>query len=231
MIAVYLSVLNTYIKDTSQTGHGTKKGLIMSQKLAIAAAAVVGIGILGTIGVTQFGGSSLEDCSATAVAGGDIGGSFELLDKNGNLVTDRDIITEPTLIYFGFTFCPDFCPVDMARNSQAVDLLAEQGISATPLFISIDPERDTPEIVGDYAYNFHDRAIGLTGSAEQVDAASKAYRTFYQKDSSGDPDYYLMQHTTLTYLTLPEIGFVEFFRNTNTAEEVAETVTCFVNAT
>lgn len=199
----------------------------MSKNLAIAAAAVVGLGIGGTIAVTQFAGGGLEQCGASAVAGGDIGGSFELLDKDGNLVTDKDIITEPTLVYFGFTFCPDFCPVDMARNSQAVDILAEQGISATPLFISIDPERDTPEIVGDYAYNFHDKAIGLTGSAEQVKAASQAYRTFYQKDASGDPDYYLMQHTTLTYLTFPEAGFVEFFRNTNTAEEVAETVGCY----
>ena len=199
----------------------------MSKNLAIAAATVVGIGLGGTIVVTQFAGGGFEQCGASAVAGGDIGGPFELLDKDGNLVTDKDIITEPTLVYFGFTFCPDFCPVDMARNSQAVDILAEQGISATPLFISIDPARDTPEIVGDYAFNFHDKAIGLTGTEEQVKAASTAYRTFYQKDSSGDPDFYLMQHTTLTYLTLPEHGFVEFFRNTNTAEEVAETVNCY----
>jgi protein SCO1/2 len=199
----------------------------MSKNLAIAAATVVGIGIGGTIAVTQFAGGGFEQCGASAVAGGDIGGPFELLDKDGNLVTDKDIITEPTLVYFGFTFCPDFCPVDMARNSQAVDILAEQGISATPLFISIDPARDTPEIVGDYAFNFHNKAIGLTGTEEQVKAASTAYRTFYQKDSSGDPDFYLMQHTTLTYLTLPEHGFVEFFRNTNTAEEVAETVNCY----
>lgn len=199
----------------------------MSKNLAIAAATVVGIGLGGTIAVTQFTGGGFEQCGASAVAGGDIGGPFELLDKDGNLVTDKDIITEPTLVYFGFTFCPDFCPVDMARNSQAVDILAEQGISATPLFISIDPARDTPEIVGDYAFNFHDKAIGLTGTEEQVKAASTAYRTFYQKDSSGDPDFYLMQHTTLTYLTLPEHGFVEFFRNTNTAEEVAETVNCY----
>lgn len=199
----------------------------MSKNLAIAAATVVGIGLGGTIAVTQLTGGGLEQCGASAVAGGDIGGPFELLDKDGNLVTDKDIITEPTLVYFGFTFCPDFCPVDMARNSQAVDILAEQGIAATPLFISIDPERDTPEIVGDYAFNFHDKAIGLTGSEEQVKAASVAYRTFYQKDSSGDPDFYLMQHTTLTYLSLPEHGFVEFFRNTNTAEEVAETVNCY----
>lgn len=199
----------------------------MSKTLAIAAAAVVGIGIGGTIAFTQFAGGGLEECGASAVAGGDIGGPFELLDKDGNLVTDKDIITEPTLVYFGFTFCPDFCPIDMARNSQAVDILAEQGIAATPLFISIDPERDTPEIVGDYAFNFHDKAIGLTGTPDQVKAASQAYRTFYQKDSSGDPEFYLMQHTTLTYLTLPEHGFVEFFRTTHTAEDVAETVSCY----
>lgn len=201
----------------------------MSKKLAIAAAAFVGLGIGGTIVLTQFGGGGFEQCGATAVASDEFGGPFTLLDKNGDLVTDKDIITEPTLLYFGFTFCPDFCPVDMARNAQAVDLLAEQGISATPVFISIDPERDTPEIVGDYAYNFHDKAIGLTGSPEQVKVASQAYRTFYQKDGSGDPDYYLMQHTTFTYLSLPEHGFVEFFRSGVSPEEVAETVSCFAN--
>ncbi len=202
----------------------------MSKGLAVIAAGVVALGLGGTFAYTQFAGGGLEACSSTA-SGSDIGGSFELLDKDGTLVTDADIITEPTLIYFGFTFCPDFCPVDMARNAAAVDILAEQGIAATPVFISIDPARDTPEIVGDYAFNFHDKAIGLTGSPEQVDAASKAYRTFYQKDNSNDPDYYLMQHTTFTYLTLPEHGFVEFFRNTSTAEEVAETVSCFVAET
>ena len=198
----------------------------MSKKLVIAAATVVGLGVGGGLAFTQFTGG-VEQCGASAVAGGDIGGPFELLDKDGNLVTDKDIITEPTLVYFGFTFCPDFCPIDMARNSQAVDILSEQGISATPLFISIDPERDTPEVVGDYAYSFHDKAIGLTGSPEQVKAASEAYRTFYKKDESGDPEFYLVQHTTLSYLTLPEHGFVEFFRTTATAEEVAETVKCY----
>lgn len=202
----------------------------MSKTLAIVAGiAVVGMG--GFFAYTQFAGSGdFADCAASTVAGGDIGGPFELLNAQGDLVTDQDIITEPTLIYFGFTFCPDFCPVDMARNAQAVDILAEQGISARPLFISIDPDRDTPEVVGEYVQNFHDRAIGLTGSPEQVKAASLAYRTFFQKDASGDPDYYLMQHTTFSYLTLPEHGFVEFFRNTASAEEVAETVACYAAA-
>lgn len=199
----------------------------MSKGLAVAAASVVVLGLGGTFAYTSLMAGDLSECSATASTS-EIGGPFELLDKDGNLVTDEDLITEPVLIYFGFTFCPDFCPIDMARNATAVDLLAEQGISATPVFISIDPERDTPEIVGDYAFNFHEKAVGLTGSPAQVKAASDAYRTFYQKDSSGDPDYYLMQHTTFTYLSLPEHGFVEFYRTTATPEEVAASVACFV---
>ncbi|MEL6570472.1 MAG: SCO family protein [Pseudomonadota bacterium] len=199
----------------------------MSKGLAIAAAAVVGLGLSGTYAYTTLGGSDFGNCS-TSAATTEIGGPFELLDQNGDLVKSEDLIVEPVLIYFGFTFCPDFCPIDMARNAAAVDILAEQGIPATPVFISIDPERDTPEIVGEYAYNFHDKAVGLTGSADQVKAASQAYRTFYQKDGSGDPDYYLMQHTTFTYLTLPEHGFVEFFRTDVPPEKVAETVACFV---
>ena len=201
----------------------------MSKGLAFGAAGAVVLALGGMFAVTSFGGNDFADCGATNVAA-DIGGSFSLQDATGQVVTDADIITEPTLIYFGFTFCPDFCPVDMARNAAAVDILAEQGISATPVFISIDPERDTPEIVGQYALNFHDKAIGLTGTPDQVAGASKAYRTFYQKDGSGDPEYYLMQHTTLTYLTLPDHGFVEFYRNTASPEEVAASVACFAAA-
>lgn len=198
----------------------------MSKTIAIAAAVVVVAGLGGTLAVTQFAQPGFEDCSSTAVAGGDIGGAFTLIDETGAEVTDADVITEPTLIYFGYTFCPDVCPIDNMRNAQAVDILAEQGISATPMFITIDPERDTPQIVGEYADNFHDKMIGLTGSAEQIAAASQAYRTFYQKQA-GDPDYYLMQHTTFSYLTLPDVGFVEFFRMEASPEEVAETVACF----
>lgn len=201
----------------------------MSKVIALSATAAVVLGLGATFAI-MTGGTSLEDCGATAVAGGDIGGSFELLDSNGDLVTDEELITEPVLIYFGYTFCPDFCPMDMARNATAVDILADQGIDAKPVFISIDPRRDTPEVVGDYAYNFHDKAVGLTGTADQVDAASKAYRTYYKAEEAVD-DYYLVQHTTFSYLTLPEVGFVEFFRSDATPESVAETVACYVAAT
>lgn len=178
-----------------------------------------------------FGGSedAFEQCREGAVAG-DIGGPFELVNGAGETVTDADVITEPTLIYFGYTFCPDICPFDVARNVEAVDLLEEQGQSVTPVFITIDPKRDTPEVVGDFAENFHERMIGLTGSDEQVRAASRAYRTYYQAQDAED-DYYLVDHSTFTYLVMPEIGFVDYFRREVTPEKMAERVGCFVDAT
>ena len=168
-------------------------------------------------------------CTAGQVAG-DIGGPFELVDASGTTVTDQQVITEPTLIYFGYTFCPDVCPLDMSRTADAVDLLEERGMSVTPVFITVDPKRDTPEVVGDFAGNLHDKMIGLTGSPEQVKAASTAYKTYYKShEGAGDDPYYLVDHSTFTYLMLPEHGFVDFFRHETSAEEMAERVACFVD--
>ncbi|MEP3347133.1 MAG: SCO family protein [Litoreibacter sp.] len=168
-------------------------------------------------------------CSSSAIAGGDIGGPFELVSETGATVTDTDVITDPTLVYFGYTFCPDVCPLDTARNASALDILADMGVDAGALFISIDPERDTPEVVGEYTDVMHPKMLGLTGSAEQVKAASQAYKTYYKKQP-GDPDYYLVDHSTFTYLVLPEKGFVEFFRRDSTPEQMAETVACYAGA-
>ena len=195
--------------------------------LAVVTAAVV-------LGGTWFATRNTSDdqfaqCRASAVAGGtSIGGPFELVSAKGETVTDKDVITEPTMIYFGYTFCPDVCPLDTARNAEATDFLAEGGQSMTPVFISIDPNRDTPEVVGDYAFNMHEKMIGLTGSALQVKAASQAYRTYY-KAHPGDDEYYLVDHSTFSYLVLPEYGFVEFFRRDVTAEDMAKTVGCFID--
>ena len=202
----------------------------MSKIIAIGAAVTVAALVGGTFAVTKLATPTLADCGATAVGGATIGGPFELVNQDGVTVTDADIITQPTLIYFGYTFCPDFCPLDVARNAAAVDILAGQGVDVTPVFISIDPARDTPEVVADYVAAFHPDMIGLTGTPAQVDAASKAYKTFYAK-ADDDPDYYLMQHSTFSYLTLPDQGFVEFFRQDDSPEKVAEIAACFVAAT
>lgn len=169
------------------------------------------------------------DCRQSQVAGGDIGGPFTLVNTSGATVTDAEVLTKPSLVYFGYTFCPDVCPFDMSRNVEAVDRLAGMGIDVTPVFITIDPERDTPEALADYAANMDPKLVALTGSADQIRAASQAYKTFYKKRDTGD-EYYLLDHSTFTYLMLPGEGFVDFFRREITSEQMAESVACFVGA-
>lgn len=205
----------------------------MTRTFAAIAAAVVVALIAGTAFVVLRGGSSdrFAACRESVVAGGAgaIGGPFTLVDTAGRTVTEREVITEPSLLYFGYTFCPDVCPLDTARNAEAVDVLEEMGHSVTPVFISIDPRRDTPAVVADFVGNLHPRMIGLTGSEDQVRAASNAYRTFYRVQP-GDPDYYLVDHSTFTYLVLPGAGFVEFFRRDLEPEAMAARVACFLDA-
>ncbi len=170
-------------------------------------------------------------CRSSTVAGGSaaIGGPFTLIDQTGATVTDADVVTKPSLLYFGYTFCPDVCPFDNARNALAVDLLAERGLDVQPVFISVDPARDTPKVLASFADNLHEDMIALTGSEEQVRAASQAYRTYYRINESDD-DFYLVDHSTFTYLVLPGEGFVEFFRREVSAEDMADQVACFLEA-
>ena len=204
----------------------------MNRLYAILATVSVAALVGGVWVVTQggHGGDQFAQCRSSQIAGGSaqIGGPFELVNAKGETVTDKDVITEPSLIYFGYTFCPDVCPMDTARNADAIDVLAERGQSVTPVFISIDPKRDTPETVGDYAENLHERMIGLTGSMDQVKAASRAYKTYF-KAQPADDEYYLVDHSTFSYLVLPEQGFVEFFRRDVEPEEMADQIGCFLD--
>lgn len=197
---------------------------------ALAAAAVAGL-VGGSLLYVRMNRTddAFASCRQGQIAGGDIGGPFALVNTEGRTVTEKDVLQKPSLVYFGYTFCPDVCPLDMARNVEAVDLLEAQGLDVTPVFISIDPERDTPEALADYASNLHPKLVALTGSAEQIQTASQAYKTFYKKRETGD-EYYLMDHSTFTYLMLPEAGFVDFFRREITSDQMAESVACFVKA-
>ena len=202
------------------------------------AAISAGVAIVALMGGSWYasqpvdGGDKYASCRNTQVAGGadTIGGPFTLVNSAGETVTDKDVITKPSLIYFGYTFCPDVCPLDTVRNAEAVDLLAEQGHDVTPIFISIDPKRDTPEVVGDFAANLHERMIGLTGSEEQVKAASQAYRTYFRAQP-GDDEYYLVDHSTLTYLMGPDGRFVTMFPRGTTPERMAEVLRKYLTAT
>jgi protein SCO1 len=172
---------------------------------------------------------AFADCRSGQVAGGQIGGPFTLVNTKGETVTDAQVLTKPSLVYFGYTFCPDVCPLDVARNVEVVDILEERGFDVTPVFISIDPERDTPEVLGEYAANMHPKLIALTGSPDQIKAASNTYKTVYEKQPAED-EFYLMNHSTFTYLMLPEVGFVDFFRRDLMSDQMADTVGCFLQA-
>jgi len=200
--------------------------------LALTAALLGGIGLSIVLGRAGQDEDQFAECRASRVAGGpgDIGGPFELVSETGETVTDADVITQPSLLYFGYTFCPDVCPLDNARNAIAVEILEERDRMVTPVFISIDPERDTPEVLADFTDNMHPRMIGLTGSVEQTTAASQAYRTYFNAHEEGDDGFYLVDHSTFTYLVLPEHGFVEFFRRDTSPEEMADRVACFADA-
>lgn len=185
---------------------------------ALALAAIIGSTALWT---------SLADteCGVSTMAGATIGGPFELLNSDGALITDKEVIDRPTLVYFGYAFCPDVCPFDVARNALAVDIMEENGLDARPVFISIDPARDTPEAMASYAEDMHPKMLALTGSDEQIKAAAQAYKVYYAK-GEGEGDFYLMDHSTFTYLMMPDTGLATFFKRDDTAEGIAEKTAC-----
>ncbi|MDX1819489.1 MAG: SCO family protein [Alphaproteobacteria bacterium] len=208
----------------------------MLRTYAIAATGLVVAMTAGVFLYTQFAAEpdKYAQCRSTAIAGGtsQIGGPFTLIDETGATVTDADVIDQPSLLYFGYTFCPDVCPLDTARNAEAIDILEERGLMVKPVFISIDPERDTPEVVDAFTANLHERMLGLTGTPDQVREASRAYRTFFQKQepTAGNEDYYLVDHSTMSYLVFPGEGLVEVFQRSLRADDVADRVQCFLEA-
>ncbi|MCB5408761.1 SCO family protein [Pseudogemmobacter faecipullorum] len=206
----------------------------MSRFLAFGAAAVVAAFLGGTAGYLYWkqgdqAADPLAKCREGQVGGATIGGPFTLLDKAGQAITDKEVITRPTLVYFGYTFCPDVCPFDMSRNVEAISLLEEQGHDVGLVFVTIDPERDTPEVVGDYASNLDTRVIGLSGSKEQIKAAADAYRVYYKAQAAED-GYYLVDHTAFTYLMLPGIGFADFYKREASPEQIANGAACMIDA-
>lgn len=203
----------------------------MAKFYAYAAAGVVAAVIGGTAGFVLLGGEGdkYAQCREGQVGGGTIGGPFTLTDAQGNTVTEADVITGPTLVYFGYTFCPDVCPFDNQRNAEAVDILEERGIDVKPVFISVDPARDTPEVMGEYAEMMHPKMLGLSGTEEQAKAAADAYKVYYKAQPAQD-GFYLVDHTTFTYLMMPGSGFMDFFRRETTPEQMADRTACFVDA-
>jgi protein SCO1/2 len=139
-------------------------------------------------------------------AGGEalVGGSFALTDQQGALRRDTDFGGRFMLVYFGFTHCPDICPATLQAMSAALDELGEDAAMVVPVFITVDPARDTPEVLADYAANFHPRLVALTGDDAAIDAVARAYRVYYQAAAGGDTADYGVDHSSIVYLIGPD---------------------------
>ncbi len=158
---------------------------------------------LSACGTGEAPKKSLADAP---LAGASIGGPFTLVNGDGKTVTERDFAGRYRIMYFGYTFCPDVCPVDVQNIGGAMKLLdkerPELSARIVPVFVTIDPARDTPKVVKQFTSAFYPRMVGLTGTPAQVDAAAKAYRVPYQKRET--PSGYLMDHGRQAYLMGPK---------------------------
>ena len=154
-----------------------------------------------------------------------IGGPFSLTDQNGRRVSDKDFLGKYMLVFFGYTYCPDVCPTELQVMTEALGQMGAKGDTIQPIFISFDPERDTPETLKAYVGNFSPRLIGLTGSADDIAAAAKAYRVYYSKVEKGAANDYLMDHSTIIYLMGPDGKFIKHFIYSTDAKALAEALT------
>ena len=154
------------------------------------------------------------------------GGPFALTDQFGKPRSDADFRGQLMLVFFGFTHCPDICPIELQTISDALDQLGDSAAKVTPIFITVDPARDTPAVLHDYVANFHPRLVALTGSAEAIGKVAKSYRVFYAKatgtNAPSDPAAYILDHSAVVYLMGPDGRYITHFSPGTTAKEMAD---------
>ncbi|MAW86248.1 MAG: electron transporter [Phyllobacteriaceae bacterium] len=184
--------------------------------VAAAALALGGAYFVRTIGIR-------EPPPPVTVGEAAIRSEFSLIDHNGNRVTEADFLGRWQLVFFGFTHCPDVCPTTLAYMANVLDRLGEEVERVAPIFITVDPSRDTPEVMAEYVQAFHPKLVGLTGSEAEVAAAAQSFRVYYEKmEEETAPDGYLMAHSGHIYLMTPEGRFEDVFREGDqSAEEMA----------
>jgi cytochrome oxidase Cu insertion factor (SCO1/SenC/PrrC family) len=153
-----------------------------------------------------------------------VGGPFELIDHSGHARTERDFRGRLMLVYFGFTYCPDVCPTDLQAISLAMDKLGVDAAKIQPMFVTVDPERDTPTHLADYVKLFHPRLIGLTGSAEAIRKAADAYKVYYARVDLNKDAGYTVDHTAFIYLMDRDGNYLGFFPPGTSADRMVEII-------
>ncbi|KAL0716931.1 hypothetical protein Bca4012_066253 [Brassica carinata] len=153
-----------------------------------------------------------------------IGGPFSLVRDDGKRITEKDLMGKWTILYFGFTHCPDICPDELIKLSASIDKIKDKsGVDVVPVFISVDPERDTVEQVHEYVKEFHPKLVGLTGSPEEIKSVARSYRVYYMKTEEEDSDY-LVDHSIVMYLMSPEMSFVKFYGKNHDVDSLTDGV-------
>lgn len=191
------------------------------QKIIILATLMIGLSL---IGFTAYRMTVQQEPNTRTSGKALIGGSFELVNQDGKTVTDKDFRGKYMLIYFGYTFCPDVCPTELQVITGALEQLGSKAKNIQPIFISVDPDRDTPEVMKDYVANFYPGMIGLTGSGEQIAKAAKLYRVYYSKvlEKNAPANEYTMDHSSIVYLMGPDGSFVKHFSYGTDAAKLAK---------
>jgi len=171
--------------------------------------------------VLLFTGLSLASAQAT-----EFGGRFMLKDHHGKIVKDSDFMGDFLLITFGYTYCPDVCPTGLQKISDTLDELGDAAKFVTPIFITIDPKRDTVPVMADYVKNFHPSFVGLTGTDAMISHVAKAYKVKYMRSPESKPDDedYLMDHTANTYLMGHDGKFIARFHHRTRVPQMVEQV-------
>lgn len=195
----------------------------MNSKVVLVALAGLALGVLGAVGLIPSVRDRLTAPGAAVVGKAQVGGPFKLVDATGRTVTDADYRGRYMMVYFGYTFCPDVCPAGLQVMAAALDKLGSKADKIVPIFISIDPARDTPAKMGEYVKSFGPRFVGLTGSEAEIAAAAKAYRVYFRKvDDPKSPADYTMDHSSIIYVMDPKGEFVMHFTHATSADTIAE---------
>lgn len=183
--------------------------------------ALIGLAIGGAIAYIQIQAeeNAADIQPASSMAGVSLGGPFELTDNTGKLVTEAEYDGQYKLIYFGFTYCPAICPTELQKITKTLNELDEEiAAQIQPLFITVDPERDTVEVMQEYVTLFHPRLIGLTGTNEQIDAVKQSYKIFATKVQTEDMSDYTVDHSSFIYLMGPDNKPLSIYRMADDAE-------------
>ncbi|CAG2111277.1 unnamed protein product [Medioppia subpectinata] len=169
---------------------------------------------------------SLEKERRRSMGKASIGGQFDLIDQNGKPFSSKDLLGKWLLLYFGFTHCPDICPDEIEKMVKAIEIVSklQDTQEIKPVFITVDPDRDSAEAVKGYLKEFSEDIIGLTGTKEQIEAATRAYRVYYSAGPRDHENDYIVDHTIIMYLINPKGEFIDYYGQTKTAEDIASGV-------